>query len=34
MDHKAAVITYINDDDDDDDADGGCPVRHVVLVWL
>jgi len=34
VDHKAAVITYINDDDDDDDADGGCPVRHVVLVWL
>ena len=34
MDHKAAVITYINDDDDDDDADGGCPVRRVVLVWL
>jgi len=34
VDHKAAVITYINDDDDDDDADGGCPVRRVVLVWL
>jgi len=32
VDHKAAVITYINDDDDD--ADGGCPVRRVVLVWL